>query len=268
MGNQFTIIEKVETKSKNLIYEAIDKSQQKWIIKAMGQDSGAEDIDSREELTFLIGRLVGMNIPRTLKIERSLVKNLDDFDDITSMHKLVAVRYIDGSVASRVDGSIFPTAFTTDVVSNIFAFYLWIGDEDRGLDDVVIDSSNKAWLIDHGLTGPNGSTILRSAHPHESDYEEEPSAKILMCFPRKKSLLQKCLDSKISPVVNPEMIDRIKSLDELSLTRVVNSFRLVNRKGQPFTSQYISILLDRQKTLTTDYSDWLSRVKALDMLKL
>lgn len=161
--------------------------------------------------------------------------------------------YLDGSnfernpiaAAARI-GMQLPAA------ANALAFMHWIGDEDRGLSDVMY-SDNTFFLIDNGLCGPGTSTPLRGYHPTPEVYTTDRI--ILKCYgggkPSFVEFLLGALQFDAKVFAAPGALQAIEDLSDETIREVVS---LVHVDKDVATT-----LILRRATIRNDYSLWLAQ---------
>jgi len=261
----FTFLKnKVFEKGHNIGIPVMGSDKTEWFIKFCRNTKGrVPDICEREELTYLFGRIFGLPIIRAVVLnnpEKAIKNTLSLGDDIVK-NKCVLLPFIQGSnLKSFFDQSIKKLEILKhhqESWKNILAFYHWIGEEDRGLTDVMIDN-DKIIFIDHGLSGPGHSNRLRSVHPYPEKFK--PDDIIRKCFPGKKSLVDFIFkDLGINPkdLYNLPIINFIEALPEYIISSYVNSLPLIDSNGNDFRKKYKYVLIKRQKNLRKDFQDWI-----------
>lgn len=127
------------------------------------------DIGEREAMTSGFGRLLGMSVVPAWVVPADQFRpaDLPPDSEIIRDRCVVMPRIIGPTVeADQQQAKRLVRSGPADV-ADMFAFMHWIGDEDRGRADVMIEGERLV-LIDNGLCGPGWSDRLRGAHPHPS----------------------------------------------------------------------------------------------------
>jgi len=140
-------------------------------------------------------------------------------------------------------------------VADVFAFMHWIGDEDRGLSDVML-VGGKFILIDNGLCGPGQSDQLRGYHPWPQTYSDEQIVK--KCYFRKPSLVAFVLRDTELPhhlFASPPVLERIPQIPEDVVREVVRSVGIPDPVAES--------LIARKATIEADYQQWFMRATQL-----
>ena len=141
-------------------------------------------------------------------------------------------------------------------IGNALAFLHWLGDEDRGLTDVMFERDDFV-LIDNGLCGPGTHSWLRGYHPTPDAYSR--ARIILKCYGGgKKSFVEFLLkDLAIDPQLlgGAQMIERIEAFDDDAIAFICTSTGVNAKAGR--------ILMARKLSLRGDYAEWLRQAVKL-----
>lgn len=227
-----------------------------WFIKFCANvDDRIPDICAREVLISLLGQLLDIpvvpawSIPAAdlpdhqLPTDRSLIRD-----------KAVVMPWLNGKTVDRDKDQAMQLVRTApDRIADLFAFMHWVGDEDRGLTDVLLEGGRFV-LIDNGLCGPGRDSLLRGSHPSPGTYHVRPESLIKMCYPGKPSLVAFVLrDVRISvtEVRCPKVIERIKALSDTTIQAIVQASGLRSWVGD--------MLILRRELIEASYLEWLAK---------
>lgn len=232
---------------------ATSNTHGEWFIKICRDPGSVPDICEREELASLLGEMAEVPVVDAFCVPTATFGAVAELFPLAldlMTDRCVAMHRIAGSTVSLdPEGASRFIRSHPDKLADIFAFSLWIGDEDRGLDDVMLENGSLV-LIDNGLSGPGRSSVLRSAHPAECLYR--PIDVTRMCFPFKKSFVEFAIRRLSEPnrqLAVPKVIDRIAGLRDTDLEQAVLHSQL-----PPWMA---SALVQRRDTLGDDYVKWL-----------
>jgi hypothetical protein len=242
-------------------YLATDSNDAKWIVKFCKNDANrVPEICDREVLISLFGKVLTVPVVESWTISVNEI-NID-INDIARYEreivrdKAVLMRMLIGdTVGHNRTAAAAVIEHAPERVADLFAFMYWVGDEDRGLEDVFI-AGDYLTLIDNGLCGPNVHDFLRGYHPFPEVYQYDNRVK--MCYGGKSSFVAFVLrDCRIQQSIlnNPAVLERIEQLDFKSIVNITRSLSL---------SDYVAIKLsNRTLTLRNEYADWLKRAVTL-----
>lgn len=125
----------------------------------------------------------------------------------------------------------------------------WLGDEDRGLEDVMI-VDDQWYFIDFGLSGPGRSDRIRSAHPEPQCYHHKQ--KTLRCYGGKGisfiEFVSKVYEDLIDRINRSIMVQEIEGIAQEEIMLAVEYSQLDN--------QVTETLLRRQEALRQDIVEW------------
>ncbi len=166
--------------------------------------------------------------------------------------KIVVMPLLPGhTVQAAREATAVRIAWNPEKASDLFAFMLWVGDEDRGLDDGML-VGDQIVLIDNGLCGPGAGLSLRSYHPYPEHYQYENRVK--MCYGGKQSFVAYVLRDMRFPsemLISPSAIARIEKISDDVIREVVVIV------GLP--TQICDKLIERKRALLDDYRTWLAQ---------
>jgi hypothetical protein len=135
-------------------------------------------------------------------------------------------------------------------IADLLAFSHWIGDEDRGTADVMLEC-DELMYVDNGLCGPAGSKKLRGAHPHQDMFNDEAIAK--KCFPGKPSFVAAVLrDAQVTQasLASPHVIQRLCQTSPAIIASLLDLSGIRD-------ARFEAVLSSRTITLRADYDSWL-----------
>jgi hypothetical protein len=140
-------------------------------------------------------------------------------------------------------------------MADVFAFMHWVGDEDRGLTDIMLVNGQFV-LIDNGLCGPGPDDRLRGYHPDAGVFSTDQILK--KCYPGKPSLVAFVLrDAKLprEQFECPPVLRRIADLSDQDVIDICQTAKV--------GSQVADVLNTRRLTLNDDYRGWLASASSL-----
>jgi hypothetical protein len=239
-----------------------DRKGKKWVVKVCRNTGGrVPDICEREKTTFLFARLLGLSVVDTFILPSDCFSKLIPADGDFIKNKVVALPYIESKNIKEfvATNNIISRSLFSDSndVANIFAFYDWIGDEDRGTEDFLVRiRDKKVFLIDHGLSGPGQSKLLRSAHPYPENYNAD--AIIKKCYPGKDSFFDYIfltIGINVNNLCNPPIIKLIKNIPNFIIRRYSKNSRILDYE------HFALELATRKNNIDRDYKKWLEEAK-------
>lgn len=217
------------------------------------------DICEREVFISLLGQMLEIPVVQAWSVPARLLAAQPPADDGNLIRdRFVLMPWIAGSTLeqSQLEAADRIRA-DPERVANLFAFLHWVGDEDRGLSDIML-SDGLLVLIDNGLCGPGRDPVLRGAHPSPNDYRDKPHAIIEKCNPGKPSLVAFVLrDVGVSAadLMRPTVIEEIEALTDSCIRELVRVAGL---------QQWVAdVLILRQQSLHSSYLEWLTQAAQL-----
>jgi hypothetical protein len=220
----------------------------KWSRTAGG---AVPDIVEREECISLLGQAVGVSILESWAVELPLPRKPGvDTGDLIRDRCSVADYVPEGSLADFISRGGRPASLATDqreVIADLLAFSMWVGDDDRGIVDIMLPGGRITYG-DNALCGPGRDRRLRSAHPHPQAFTQADRWR--MCFCAKKSFVEWVLSSNrdVFTMRRPAVIDCIERLSDDDIRRIVSHCGLF----------FAATLMERRQNLATDYLAWLA----------
>jgi hypothetical protein len=219
-------------------------------------------VNEREALTSLLGRLVDVPAVDAWVVPLSLfpaviLPGRDEPEAPLVRDRCVVMPFLDGATAaSDPAGAIAAVGLAPAAAGDLLAFMHWIGDEDRGLDDVMA-VGGRLLLIDNGLCGPGRpESGLRGYHPLWEAFDA--GAKLRKCYGGKRAFVEFVLRDAGLPhatFAGPPVIGRIQSLASETIRRVVGHLGLHARVA--------AVLAERTRHLAHEYEQWLDDVGRL-----
>lgn len=246
--------------SGNPLFLARSNSSEQFLIKMCDNPRGVvPDICEREYFCSLLGQGFGLPVVRSWATNtppklRAIVEGMRNAPRNLILEKCVVMEFLNGSDLEskrRTDSQSVDEAIRLQArtIESFLAFAYWLGDEDRGLKDVMMVNGELVF-IDFGLSGPGRHQGRRGAHPVDRYYREiDP---IRMCICEKWSFAGLVIEEvKASLAAQPDIIDHIEAIDQTALRSVVK------RSG---LNDWISDdLCERVTTLRRDFADWHSK---------
>jgi hypothetical protein len=241
--------------------KATDEKGHQWVVKfCVNHDGKVPESCKREQLISMLGRALGIPV-----VEAWVIPTNDELirlvQPLYSQGRSQGIRdhavlmpFLIGHTIDRVrQEAIAAVQACPELVSSTFAFMQWVGDNDRGLADVML-CDGKAVLIDNGLCGPGKNRSIPSYYPHAVS----PKGIIRMCVEGKSSFVDFVLkEARIptSSLSNPSVIEQIKGLSHEALKEFVIAAGV---------ESWVADKLDARKaTLHTDYQAWLASAAIL-----
>jgi hypothetical protein len=228
-----------------------------WFIKfCKDHEKKREDICEREVLVSLFGQVLGIPIVKAWMVSADSIAAVQTLPDDPTLirHKCVVMEWLEGpTLMNDLDAATKTVRSNTGCIANLLAFMHWIGDEDRGLNDVILDEGQLV-LIDNGLCGPGGDDVLRGAHPDCGVFWGNRVALLTKCYPHKGSFVEFVLSHvaiSTSSLQRATVIDNIQNLPTDAIRRIVDATGLERWVADE--------LIARQLRLRNDYLDWLSQ---------
>jgi hypothetical protein len=237
----------------SVLFSASLPDGREWLFKFSRNSQGrTPHICEREVCVSVLGELLGIPIVRSwLVFTNSVNAPVGPFDPEHIRDRCVAMQILDGppAIAER-ELAIDVARADPGLVANLFAFCHWIGDEDRGLSDVLI-VNRRFVFIDNGLCGPGTHPAMRGSHPFPEHFTPEQLVK--KCYPGKPSFVAfvfRVVGISCVQLAAPSVVDVIERLPDDTVDNVIRE------SGLP---QWISQTLNsRKRTLRRDHGDWLN----------
>ena len=225
-----------------------------WFVKVCrNYYQRAPEVCEREALASLLGRTLGVSIMNAWAISTSLLSiNLptEKSDKDLILDRVVMMDLVMGKTVQddQVRAAQWVEANGARV-ADIFAFMHWIGDEDRGLSDVMLDPTGLV-LIDNGLCGPGQNDKLRGYHPTPEVYT--PDRILLKCYgggkPSFVEFVLKIGGMKLGELRLPGVIPKIAALSLDDLREIIECVGVPENNAQ--------VLYERGQNLSEDYAKW------------
>ncbi len=228
-----------------------------FFLKLSRHDGKVFDICEREEMASIFGHLLSVPIVRAWTSPTKRIAFPPGIDSSFIRDKCVVMDFIEGHslFSNRIASEIWVRNHIR-VVADIFSYMHWIGDDDRGLEDIMM-IGNKLLLVDNGLTGPPTFTSpLRSSHPHPQTLSRNPIQLLKKCFPGKSSFVAFAIrDLRVScdELKSPGFIDRCLALDSDDLHGIV--------EGLGMQTSIANVLDSRRLTLRDEYHEWIEQLR-------
>jgi hypothetical protein len=222
----------------------------KWERTANGQ---VPDILKREEFFSILGRTLCLPVIEIWRIKLQIKCDQAETDDLIQT-EAIAMPFADsrdlGSIDSSQRGYILKSQTPTSL-ANLLVFSHWIGDDDRGIQDVVL-FDNIVTYIDLGMCGPPHPSMnspLRSTHPGHLAYNK--TAIWQKCNPHKQSLVSQILSycPQTFDVNSPPAINKIELLANDDIHTIAKFSEI-----EPYIADELIL---RKKTLHDEYLEWL-----------
>lgn len=243
---------KFESGSHNSHYIVNLPREPSLFAKICRHNSVVQDICEREQFTSMMAEILEVkfvsawisSIPDGVLIEQVQPEYVRD--------RIVLMDHIHGNTASEApDLSATILSNQAASIGDLLCFMHWIGDEDRGLNDIMLVNDDFL-AIDGGLCGPREeSGVFRSAHPHIKSYP--PKHILRKCYPKKEPSLVEFVINVVSldikQLQDPRIIESINTLHDDSIKQVVDASGLA-----PYIAD---IMIDRKKSIAQDFHDWL-----------
>lgn len=251
---KFTRFEHVSRITKNQGFKAVTVTGKAYYVKfCRNPQNKVPDICEREVLTYLFGRLLGVPILETHIAPTNEHTPSPDGEDFVRGKFVYTPFMFDGDLGKIREAEIMKKLIRKNIkgIALTLAFYHWYGEDDRGIEDVLIDREH-VYFIDHGLSGPSEkNALLESAHPSEVSYSERDIVK--KCFPGKLSLI----DYLSGVTANFKLDDRnstnvlIDAMPERIIRHYVTESKVLH-------SEYFArTLVARQKNVFRRYENWM-----------
>lgn len=242
----------------NYKYLAIDPDGTKWLVK-VGKSTyhRSPEMCERELLVSLFGKVLAVPVVDAWIILTDWLQGLQIPDDPEAIKdRCVLMPWLAGStVEEKRPAAAAWIATNTAATADILGLMWWMGDEDRGLTDVML-SDRRLILIDNGLCGPGLDPKLRGYHPTPEAYGREQIVK--MCNSSKPSFVEFVLrDCELDHglFATPNVLQRISEFDEGVIKEVTQAAKV---------SDYVApILIDRKREVQSDYGSWFREASAL-----
>lgn len=239
-------VERLEAPGLNeklLIRESKDGLHDAFVCKFPVAPTPLDSIE-REELTYHIGASLGLPILEVMKNRGQTIST-----------RFSTSPYIESGNLSDSKEALGDVP--RELVGEALAFYGWIGEIDRGTQDVLIEDG-RIVFIDHGLSGPNDPNFI-SAHPLEADYPEDNL--ISLCFAGKESFFVEAIKHGKRPLKNMDpFIKDIEGFSRSTLPKLAREYKLIDRCGNDFRESYVRILQERSAGLGSRYKNHARRL--------
>ena len=229
--------------------------------------SRVPEINRREMLISILGRLVGVGVVDAWVVRSEFLPEYafppDEPQVPLIRDECVVMPFLQGStVAQSKPASAIRVAWNASAIADLFAFMHWIGDEDRGVDDVML-IDDRFVLIDNGLCGPGApESGLRGYHPNWEDFRHNSEAKVKKCYPGKPSFVAFVLRDLALPmdfIPLPSAIDRIMTITDEAIREIATHCRVA--------SSVSGELIHRKAHLAIEYREWFSQALALPCIR-
>lgn len=239
----------------------ITADNQDWVLKFCNNNNRCvPEICEREVLISLLGKAVGVPVVDAWVIPSECalptLEQNNRKEDHVIREKVVLMPLLSGVTINKSRSQAGEILSNKAVLAaNIFAFMHWVGDEDRGLEDMML-VNNEIILIDNGLCGPGPSDKIRGYHPTPEVYNYEMITKKCYGGGKRSFVAFVIRDLKLSleKLSFPPVIGRIESLTDGAIAAFATSLLLDGYVTEK--------LIMRRDSLQTDYAEWL--IKAID----
>ncbi len=237
-----------------------------WLIKiCRNTRERTPEICERELWISLLGKVVGIPVVDAWVVCTNLFEDLDLSDsDESSRGKLIRDKCVlmpllkGETVQKKREAAASCIGRKPEAAADIFAFMRWVGDEDRGLCDVMLVDGELV-LIDNGLCGPGDDALLRGYHPTPEAYQNNNNWRVKMCnCSGKRSLVSFVLRDLELPhrlFATPPALERIIRLSDDAV------YRTAEEAG--IKRDYAKILVDRKQAAYRDYDEWFGEASNL-----
>lgn len=220
--------------------------------KVCRHDDVVQDICEREQFASMAAKVVGVSFARAWVVKLDGIIFQEQRDSAFVQDRCVLSEFVTGRQISKgCEPDIELIKSVPNQIADIYAFLHWLGDEDRGVTDLLVTPEHLT-LIDGGLCGPRkGETQLRGAHPYPEKYTDLQVLK--KCYPGKPSVIRIAINDAGIP--KPELeqtlvIERIQSLRDSDIRELVQFCKL---------NDYVAdTLIKRRQTISDDYANWLN----------
>lgn len=236
-----------------------------WLIKisdGWGDDPrSVNDLNEREELFCILAKANGIPVidcwridTRELAFEAEVQWKKNDIRD-----KAVASRFVHAERCAACENGHFNESQLRDLC-NVLTFCHWIGDEDRGMEDVLW-LEGRPCLIDQSLSGPPSNQYIRGSRCRGTHFQRNdpdlfsPEQIIKKCPSGKPSLVAHLLRDHRVQLPIPSALGLIQRTDLSELAEVVEYYSISTR----VTEQ----LAERLKTLDNDFRIWQNHAENL-----
>jgi hypothetical protein len=219
---------RLENPAGNARCVAIHSDGAKILLKICRDPGGVPEICKREYLCSMLGVGFGLSVvqswcvPVPSKIESQLSSDANIIrSECVAMEQLPG-RNVGDCLQSSDSASRQTICKQVSEIESLLVFAYWLGDEDRGLGDVML-SDGQIVFIDFGLSGPGNHKSRRGAHPHGGYYK--PIDLVRMCVKGKLSFAGLVMEQLKLPISHePQMVEFIEGLKpddcgELSASR-------------------------------------------------
>jgi len=225
-----------------------------WIIKfCRHDDQRVPEVCRREAMASLFGRIVSVPVVDAWVLPADLIeRHRPEQDGQLILDEFVLMREVKGKAfeENRLAGAA-RIGMQAESVGDVLAFMHWIGDEDRGLADVMYEGNNFL-LIDNGLCGPGNNPKLRGYHPDPNAFSHDRV--IMKCYGGgKQSFVEfiiKEVEFNVQRLQEPAVLRRIGGLDDGVVKEVVERLGI--------DVPVAKTLIERRSTIAADYDSWLA----------
>jgi len=245
-------IRRINPGGHNAKLELVASDRTRWFVKYCRNDDGAlHDICEREALACIVGKVTDVDTIPAYVVSRLLrPAESNNLPKDLIRDRCVLMPFLSGQTL-RLRNPSAETVISRQIrrIASLLAATYWLGDEDRGVDDVMLVGDTLVF-VDNGLTGPRRGSRLRGAHPRESVFGSREIAK--RCYPGKPSFSMRLLrDMRIAPelIRDAQVIGRIESLADADIFEIVVAARMDRWVGE--------VLIRRRDVLRQDYESWL-----------
>lgn len=237
-----------------------------WLIKicdgwGISDPRSVRDLNEREELFCILAKANGVPVvdcwridTRTLRFEPTIQWKPNDI-----LQKGVASKFVHAARCPACDSGRFNESQLVEL-SNVLAFCHWIGDEDRGVEDILW-IEGRPCLIDQSLSGPPSHILTkgnecRGTHFQREDRQLFSHEQVLKkCPSGKASLVAHLLRYHKAQLPRPTVLDLIKQTDLSDLAQLVKYYSMPDLVAKQ--------LVDRLDTLDADFWEWQSEAQKL-----
>lgn len=232
----------------------VESASGSWLVKFCHHDAWrVPEICRREAMVSLFGKLLDVPVVDAWVLRADLLgENIPELvpENELILDEFVLMPLLNGkSVEEDQEGGASRLRMQSGRVGDAFAFMHWIGDEDRGLADVMYEGE-RFLLIDNGLCGPGQGPKLRGYHPDPAAFSAERV--VLKCYGGgKMSLVEFAfyhLEAEQRSLAEPSALQRITELQDHVIEQVVASLGI--------NMAVATTLIQRKATITADYHAW------------
>lgn len=154
-------LEKFPSRGQNILLRVVSDLGSEWILKfCRSSDDIAHEVCKREELTSLFGSLLDVPVGNAWVIPSSIISTdliqQETYTDLIRDEFVIMPLYEGQTISDSKETAKIVARKCVSDVANMFGFMHWLGDEDRGLDDIMFKKDEyecEIILIDNGLCG-------------------------------------------------------------------------------------------------------------------